>query len=298
MKNEPVTVKHDKDNFTPYSESIIDRRHEIMPLLEHLAIMPMTAYHYNCSKEWKLSKRSLTNSYWSFITDGEGELLLGNRVIKVSAGQFILFPARVEHSLMPAPNKCISMINVHFHARVYNLIDICGLLGLGDVYSDATEKFSSVSAEASRLYALKPPGWLSYFKSLIRVQLLDIILNSGKELRSVTPELEKLSRIYPALELIENEFDDPELTTKALAAELNVSQVYTRKLFRILFDLSPIKFIHSRRIEHACMLLRETELPVKDISVQSGFNDLAFFYRVFSRIMKSTPAQYRRLPQF
>ena len=298
MKKEPLTIKYNKNDFMPYSAHVIGRYREIASLLEHLAIMPMTAFHFNCSSEWRLSKRTLSNSYWSFITEGEGELLLGNYTSKVRAGQLILFPAGVEHSLTPVSNRCMSMINIHFQVRFYNLIDICGLLDLGGVYDDTGERFDGISSEIARLYRLKPPGWLSYFKSLIRVQLLDIILNSGKELRSVTPELEKLSRVYPALELVENSFTSPSLSTQDLAEKLNVSQVYTRKLFNKLFGVSPVKFIHNRRIEYACTLLRETELPVKGIALQSGFNDLAFFYRIFGRVMNLTPAQYRRLPQF
>ena len=298
MRNQPVTVRHSKSKFAPYADSVTDRHREIASLLEHLAIVPMTAYHYDCSSEWALVGRTLPNSYWSFITEGDGELLLDGRSMEVSAGQIILFPARVEHSIAPVAGSGMSMINVHFQARVYNLIDVCGLLAMGSVFDDVTKRFAALSEEAARLYILKPPGWLSYFKSLIRVQLLEIILNSGEEFESVTPELEKLSRIYPALELIEREFDDPGLSVGMLAAELSVSEVYTRKLFNKLFGMSPTKFIHSRRIEHACTLLRETELPVKVIALQSGFNDLAFFYRIFVRAMDITPAQYRNSPQF
>lgn len=298
MSSGPITERYGKHDFTAYADGIAIRSNEIAPLLDHLSIMPMTAYHYKCSSTWRLERRILSNSYWSLITEGEGELTLGERAINVRAGQLILFPARMEHALTPNAGCCMSMINVHFQARVYNLIDICGLLGIGSVFDDVAKRFIALSEEAARLYILKPPGWLSYFRSLITVQLFEIILNSCAEFKSVTPELEKLSRVYPALELIENEFNDPALSTSRLAAELHISEVYTRKLFKNLFGLSPTKFIHSRRIEYACTLLRETELPVNGIAMQSGFNDLAFFYRIFVRTMDITPAQYRHAPQF
>ena len=190
------------------------------------------------------------------------------------------------------------MINIHFQARIYNLIDICSLLGLSGIFVDATGSFTELSRKCAKLYALKPPGWKSYFEALIRVQLFDLILNSSKKLNSVTPELKKLFRIYPALELIEHRFGEYELTAKDLAEKLNISQVYTRKLFNDLFGISPIRFIHNRRIEYACTQLRETELPIKTIAAQAGFNDLAFFYRIFSRSMNLTPAKYRQTPQF
>jgi AraC-like DNA-binding protein len=288
----------DKAGFSEYPQFQDDARYEFEPLLEHLAITPISAFHYHCSAEWKLVKRTLPNSYWSLIIAGEGELMLKSRKLQVKTGQLLLFPARMEHALTPLAGSCMSMINIHFQARIYNLIDICSLLGLSGIFADETGSFTELSRKCAKLYALKPPGWKSYFEALIRVQLFDLILNSVKKLDSVTPELKKLSRIYPALELVENRFTDYELAAKDLAEKLNISQVYSRKLFNDLFGISPIRFIHNRRIEYACTLLRETELPIKTIAAQSGFNDLAFFYRIFARSMNLTPAKYRQTPQF
>ncbi len=288
----------DKADFSAYPQFHDDAGYEFEPLLEHLAITPMSAYHYNCSTEWKLAKRTLPNSYWSLIIAGEGELMLKSRKLPVKPGQLVLFPARVTHALTPAAGSRMIMINIHFQARVYNLIDICALLGLSGIFADKNESFTELSRKCAKLYALKPPGWKNYFEALIRVQLFELILNSTSKLNSVTPELKQLSRIYPALELIEHRFSEYELTAKDLAEKLNISQVYTRKLFNDLFGISPIRFIHNRRIEYACTQLRETELPIKTIAAQAGFNDLAFFYRIFARSMTLTPAKYRQNPQF
>jgi AraC-like DNA-binding protein len=298
IKQFSAATKLEHDDYVAYPRNTDDGRHDFGSLLEHLAITPISAFHYNCSSAWRLAKRSLPNCYWSLITAGEGELLVKSRKVKVKAGQLLIFPARLEHALTPVAGSCMSMINVHFQARVYNLIDICGLVDLNGCFADLTGNFTIMSQELARLYTLKPPGWKSYSESLIRVQLFQLMLNSGKEINSITPELKKLSRIYPALELIENKFSDPELSAKDLAGKLNISQVYNRKLFNQLFGVSPARFIHSRRIEYACTQLRETELPIKCIATQAGFNDLAFFYRVFARVMNITPARYRQTPQF
>ncbi len=298
IKQLPTTTKLEKADFVPYTQCRDGEWYEAEALLEHLAITPIAAYLYHCSAEWKLVKRTLPNSYWSLIIGGEGELLLGSDKLKVKAGQLVIFPARIEHALTPIAGSCMSMINVHFQARVYNLIDICGLIGLSGIFPDDTALITQRAKECTKLYALNPPGWKSYFEALIRIQLFDLILNSVRQLDSVTPELQKLSRIYPALELVENSFTEYNLTAKDLAEKLNISQVYCRKLFNELFGTSPIRFIHNRRIESACTLLRETELPIKTIAAQSGFNDLAFFYRVFARSLNLTPAKYRQTPQF
>jgi AraC-like DNA-binding protein len=69
-------------------------------------------------------------------------------------------------------------------------------------------------------------------------------------------------------------------------------------LFNSLFGESPVKFINHRRIELACKLLRESDLPVKGVAEKSGFRNLQFFYRVFTRITGMTPALYRNTSDF
>ncbi|HRE82093.1 MAG TPA: AraC family transcriptional regulator [Opitutaceae bacterium] len=53
------------------------------------------------------------------------------------------------------------------------------------------------------------------------------------------------------------------------------------------------KCLQQIRIKAACRELSETEKPVIDIALNSGFSQISFFNRVFQRVMRCTPSHYR-----
>ena len=47
------------------------------------------------------------------------------------------------------------------------------------------------------------------------------------------------------------------------------------------------------RIRHACQLLKDSNRSIQSVAFESGFEDLAHFYRTFRRRMDTTPVQFR-----
>ncbi|MFA7231730.1 MAG: AraC family transcriptional regulator [Victivallaceae bacterium] len=267
-------------------------------LLNHLMVNPVSAVNFICTPEWQVETRTVTDSYWSFIVAGRGKVTLEGDAFTVEPGQLILFPAGVEHAFHPLAGESMEMTNVHFYARVYDVIDLPGLLGMRGAFVDRNGSFALISAAAARSFALRPAGWKLYLEQLIRCLLFELIYDFADNIKMLTPDLKKLTRLYPVISLIERKLADPALNPAALAAEVNISPVYLRMMFCELFGQSPIKFIHRRRIEKACEMLKQTGLTVKEIAPASGFNDIQFFYRIFSRLTGTTPAKYRNQSEF
>jgi transcriptional regulator GlxA family with amidase domain len=64
---------------------------------------------------------------------------------------------------------------------------------------------------------------------------------------------------------------------------------------------SPIAYVQHVRIEEAKRRLERTDEPIEEISWAVGYEDPAFFRRLFKRITRITPGTYRRkfrLPDF
>lgn len=47
-------------------------------------------------------------------------------------------------------------------------------------------------------------------------------------------------------------------------------------------------------MENAAALLKETQLPVKEISLKVGVSNVNYFYSLFKKKYSMTPVQYRR----
>jgi len=64
-------------------------------------------------------------------------------------------------------------------------------------------------------------------------------------------------------------------------------------VFRDTFQQTPIDYLNYYRIEQACLLLAETLLPITEVAYRCGFNDSAYFVKVFKKYKKLTPKKYR-----
>jgi AraC-like DNA-binding protein len=190
------------------------------------------------------------------------------------------------------------MINVHFHAKVYGLMDFLSLRGLKGVFHGLGNFPELISKEMARAFAFKPPCHQIMMVQMTETLLLQVLYHSKDASPAGVSGFKQLLKLFPALEMIERRLEDPDLKQSDLAVKLRISEVYLRKMFSGLFGESPVKFINHRRIERACKLLRESDLPVKAVAEKSGFRNLQFFYRVFARITGMTPARYRHTADF
>jgi AraC family transcriptional regulator len=94
-------------------------------------------------------------------------------------------------------------------------------------------------------------------------------------------------------EFIENNLEN-DLSLAAMAAEVSICPLYLPSAFKTAFGQSPHQYVLSRRIERAKELLRNTELPVVDISLASGFSSQSHLSNWFLRTVGVSPAIYRR----
>ncbi len=66
----------------------------------------------------------------------------------------------------------------------------------------------------------------------------------------------------------------------------------TRKMHE-LFNLSPKDFLQAARIKHACSLLKQTDLSVKEIAYSCGFSNPHYFATSFKATTGLTPSEFR-----
>lgn len=102
-----------------------------------------------------------------------------------------------------------------------------------------------------------------------------------------------VSQLKPVLEYIERSYGTP-ITLESLAALAGVSPKYFCALFRQLTQKTPMDYVILYRIEQACILLRQTGLPITEVSLRCGFNDSAYFARRFKKQTGMTPMKYRK----
>jgi AraC family transcriptional regulator, regulatory protein of adaptative response / DNA-3-methyladenine glycosylase II len=94
--------------------------------------------------------------------------------------------------------------------------------------------------------------------------------------------------------------DEPEAwsegpaSVEQLAARLGVSDRHVRRIFEAQFGVSPVQYLQTRRLLTAKQLLADTDLPITQVALISGYSSVRRFNAAFAEHYGLNPTQLRR----
>ncbi len=110
--------------------------------------------------------------------------------------------------------------------------------------------------------------------------------NEKKETKVYSP------LIQSAIDYIDQHLGEA-LSRDSISRELFVSETYLSKVFTKELHTTLSDYITDQRVCRAKKLLKETNLPVTEISLQVGYNYPAYFAKIFREKVGMKPNQYR-----
>lgn len=119
------------------------------------------------------------------------------------------------------------------------------------------------------------------------VELLKRSLNNKEALSQPTSRL-----VHSVLVYLQQQFTQP-ITRKDLADAVGVSENYLSQIFHQDLGISPWEALNRLRIEESKVKLITTSSSITQIATQVGFNDSAYFSRVFHKLVGMSPQEYR-----
>jgi AraC-like DNA-binding protein len=128
----------------------------------------------------------------------------------------------------------------------------------------------------------------------LKVRELILLLLQSKNAESIASLFSDLfsPRDIQIQEIIANHLFSP-LSINDLAELANISVSTFTRMFQKLYNTTPANYIKERRLERAKQLLGVGSRTVSEIALETGFNDLAHFSRVFKSYYQVTPSEYR-----
>ena len=84
------------------------------------------------------------------------------------------------------------------------------------------------------------------------------------------------------------------ITLDDLARSISINKFYLQKLFKRYFGLSPNEYLIHIRLTRAKQLLRTTALPISQIAMDVGINNIGHFITLFKKYEGITPNAYRQ----
>ncbi|MBI4977923.1 MAG: AraC family transcriptional regulator [Spirochaetes bacterium] len=83
------------------------------------------------------------------------------------------------------------------------------------------------------------------------------------------------------------------ISVRELAQQLEMPERRLRDLYRSRMKTSPMRHIINQRLEHARAMLCAKSGSIESIAAACGFEDVAYFTRIFKRYTNVTPALFR-----
>lgn len=89
---------------------------------------------------------------------------------------------------------------------------------------------------------------------------------------------------------------DPDALRRGLPAfvtEAGVTRTHLARVLKAATDQTPTEYVNRLRLEHAARLLTTTTLSILDVAGECGFEQPAYFYRLFGARFGTPPHAYR-----
>ena len=128
---------------------------------------------------------------------------------------------------------------------------------------------------------------ITLFWSILKDFEKEILSRKSKQIHTSASTLIYQAKVY----IIEN-LAEP-ITIKDIADHLHISERHLSRLFNQELGQPFTTFIRKERIRKAGILLSDSNIPIKDIALQTGFSSIHYFTNVFSKEMDMPPGKFR-----
>jgi AraC-like DNA-binding protein len=244
-----------------------------------------------------------------FIKIGRGHRLIGDSLEDFVSGDLVLIGSNISHCWITNDEfanskEKIEAFVIQFKIETIvtnNLVEMQHLINLLEIAKQGV-KFD-VTKEKKLIPLLKQlKRKKGLHKYLTLIQLLDIMCSTKHKSLLCTkiykPEhSEKYEkRILDVCNFIHNNFRD-HLPINKLADITCMNPASFCRFFKKALGKTAVEYINELRISYACSQLQNVNIPIYQIAFDSGFSSLAHFNKIFKRVTKKTPKEYKNVLQ-
>lgn len=91
-----------------------------------------------------------------------------------------------------------------------------------------------------------------------------------------------------------NENISEKITLADLTKKFGINRNRLNEIFTEATGKTAMQCLLQMRLKLAALLLKDTELPIEEITYRIGFNDISYFIRAFKSAFQCTPTQFRK----
>ncbi|RCW32524.1 AraC family transcriptional regulator [Marinilabilia salmonicolor] len=245
-----------------------------------------TGYYFN----WETG-RTLSEYQINYITEGSGEIETAKGKFAIKAGSILLIKPGMWHRYRPHTKTGWIEHYVGIEGDIADRLFQNKILSadIPVIECGLKESFLDCYYKIYELAQKERPGF-QLISSGVVIRLLGSLVSNVKNRHFKDTPLE-VAMEDAKFNMRENL--DKDLDFKELAASLNLGYSYFRKMFKKHTGVSPGQYHLHLRLMRAKELLLATDMPIKQVAYETGFESIHYFSRLFKSKMGMPPSEAR-----
>lgn len=271
----------------------------------------MTPNFENISKEHTLNVFSFTKYFFEFnwhfhpeyeitlILNGQGKRFLSNKAEDFYPQDLVFIGSKIPHTWMSEPKAGaqVKALVIQFSESIFQPITQLSEFAELKKWLDESAFGLKIKTNDKILKKMQELEKWSGAVQIIKFYELLWLLSKQKNEKLLTEAYEidyskKHQRITFVLDYLEHHFQNP-CTIDEVASLVSLTKSGFSKFFKIQTGLCYSQYMNELRIKKAIKFLTETDQTIKEIYTHVGFENQAYFNRVFRNITSSSPKQFR-----
>ena len=257
----------------------------IVPYLRRKETISNSRYHWNC---WERGKEPFVILQWTLSGEGIYDCDKGRLPVPAHHAFIAVAPERSSYYYPPDSREPWVFSWLNFYGSF-----ACDLFGALQAEFGPVVPLSPRGAAAASLRRLLTTNDSSKSPDRLQtsLQAYAFVLEWRRE--AAQPSGSPEDRLARAMRFSREHFREP-LSVKQLASEAAMSREHFSRLFSQRTGETPAAHLQRLRLNEAEILIRDTDLPLREIAMRSGFYSERHLLRTFQRIHRLNPSQYRR----
>ena len=226
---------------------------------------------------------------FEYVMDGEGTIQVGNQINYPRKGDLYILPKGQNHDYFSSPDHPFEKIWMNVSGslcdelmHVYNLTGVL-IVKQFDIYPIFQEFLNTCENKELTLDEIYQQCSLIFHKLIMKIaDRLTSEQNNPGTTTSADEIKDYIDRnIYEYLNI------------EIISRQVGLSASQINRVFRKAFETTPYEYILNRKIDTAKLLLRNTNLTVKEIAYKLNFADEHYFSNVFFKRTGIRPGSYK-----
>lgn len=238
-----------------------------------------------------------------FVLQGKVRYTVGEKAYNVDKGSMIILSTLEDHSLevLEYPyERYIFQINPNYFQREIKSPEIISIFIKRPVDfshqiflpSGLWDFLYQVLLEIEEEYQNKRAYWEKFIASDLYRMFIRILRECGESF-AADPSDSNVIIAYKAMNYLERHYTE-NITVDEIAKELFLNKHYVSHVFKKITGFTLIEYVTALRINHAKVLLSETDQGVSDIAVECGYSDFSYFSKLFKKKVGESPVAFRK----